>query len=108
MSDELSFTLNSPLTEEDWDAISDVDFDNTNEITFHTKHGKEVTFVKKSEQPPRKLTHFVLLSRFYDPPVYQCTWCKKIHKDITGYSFCPACGAEAVGNYEWMKGTVST
>lgn len=44
--DELSFTLSSPITEEQWDMISDVDFDNTNEITFHTKHGKEVKFVK--------------------------------------------------------------
>ena len=41
-----TFTLNSPLTEEDWDKITDVDFDNTRAVTFHTKHGKEVEFVK--------------------------------------------------------------
>lgn len=46
MSDTLEFTLNSPLTEEEWDMISDVDFDRTNTITFHTKHGKEVEFTK--------------------------------------------------------------
>ena len=46
-----SFTLNNPLSEEDWDYINDVDFDRTDEITFHTKHGKEVTFIKKSAQP---------------------------------------------------------
>lgn len=44
--DDLSFELSSPITEEQWDMITDVDFDNTNEITFHTKHGKEVKFVK--------------------------------------------------------------
>lgn len=46
--DEMTLTLNSPITEEQWDAITDVDFEHTNEITFHTKHGKEVKFVKAS------------------------------------------------------------
>ena len=51
-NDELSFTLNSHLTEEDWDVISDVDFDNTNEIALLTKHGKRVEFVKKQQWIP--------------------------------------------------------
>lgn len=51
MMNEFTLTLNSPLTEEQWDTITDVDFEHTNEITFHTKHGKEVVFVKKSAQP---------------------------------------------------------
>jgi hypothetical protein len=46
MKDTFEFTLNNPLTEEDWDMISDVDFDRTDRITFHTKHGKEVEFQK--------------------------------------------------------------
>lgn len=48
--DEMTLTLNSPITEEQWDAITDVDFEHTNEITFHTKHGKIVKFVKASSQ----------------------------------------------------------
>lgn len=51
MNDEFTFTLNHPITEEQWDMIEDVDLDNTNEIMFYTKHGKEVKFVKASEQP---------------------------------------------------------
>lgn len=43
---ELTLTFNSPLTEEDWDVITDVDFDRTNSVWFHTKHGKDVEFVK--------------------------------------------------------------
>lgn len=43
---EFTFTLNNPLTEEDLDMINDVDMDNTSVVTFHTKHGKEVEFVK--------------------------------------------------------------
>lgn len=46
MKDKLEFTLNNPLTEEQWDMITDVDFDRTDRITFHTKHGKEVEFTK--------------------------------------------------------------
>ena len=45
--DELTFTLHHPLTDEEWDAIIDVDFEHTDEITFHTKNGKKVVFVKK-------------------------------------------------------------
>ncbi len=43
---EMTLTLNSPITEEQWDAITDVDFDHTDRIFFHTKHGKEVEFAK--------------------------------------------------------------
>lgn len=43
---EITLQLNSPLTDEQWDTITDVDFNHTDRITFHTKHGKEVEFVK--------------------------------------------------------------
>lgn len=46
MKDTFEFTLNNPLTEEQWDMITDVDFDRTDHVTFHTKHGKEVEFAK--------------------------------------------------------------
>ena len=46
MTDTFEFTLNNPLTEEQWDQITDVDFDRTDRIWFHTKHGKEVEFTK--------------------------------------------------------------
>lgn len=48
--DEMTLTLNNPLTEEEWDLIEDVDFDKTNSIEFHTKHGKTVKFVKSTDE----------------------------------------------------------
>lgn len=48
--DEMTLTLNNPLTEEEWDLIEDVDFDKTNSIEFHTKHGKTVKFVKCTDE----------------------------------------------------------
>lgn len=40
--------LNNPLTDEQWDILEDVDFDHTEHIWFHTKHGKEVHFYKNA------------------------------------------------------------
>lgn len=43
---EHKLELHSPLTEEDWDLITDVDLDHTPSVMFHTKHGKDVEYVK--------------------------------------------------------------
>ena len=49
MDEEMTLTLNSPITDEQWDAITDVDFEHTDRIWFKTKHGKEVEFVKRKK-----------------------------------------------------------
>lgn len=46
METSITLELNNPLTDEQWDAISDVDFDRTKQIWFTTKHGKRVEFMK--------------------------------------------------------------
>lgn len=51
MDDKLTLTLKSPITDEQWDDIIDVDFEHTDRIWFETKHGKLVEFVKASTQP---------------------------------------------------------
>ena len=43
---ELTLQLDSPITDEQWDAIADVNFEHTHNIWFHTKSGKDVEFVK--------------------------------------------------------------
>ena len=55
MSSELTLHLNSPISEEQWDAIEDVDFDRTDRIWFHTKHGKDVEFIKAPQWIPFKI-----------------------------------------------------
>ena len=45
----IELKLNSPITEEQWDTITDVDIEHTNAITFSTKHGKTVRFVKEKQ-----------------------------------------------------------
>lgn len=89
MSDQFTLKLSSPITDEQWDAITDVDFDQTEEIFFHTKHGKEVTFVKRKK------------GKWIDDCT--CSICHWIHDDeegfalLTNYHFCPMCGADMRG-----------
>lgn len=103
--DELSFTLNNPITEEQWDMISDVDLDNTNEITFYTKHGKEVKFVKA--QPERKKGKW-RLADIQDPNdkangnyLYFCSNCfhADLHAKTQEVPYCWFCGAEMEDEY---------
>lgn len=73
--DEMTFTLNSPITEEQWDMIEDVDFDHTDSITFHTKHGKEVEFVK------RKTGKWIEIGTITHS--YKCSVCGRMLVSIT-------------------------
>lgn len=100
--DEMTLTLNSPITEEQWDMIEDVDFDHTDSITFYTKHGKEVEFVKrKTGKWERHNTyHGDDVSGFVDPD-WRCSECDRQANvnawcmyDLT--DFCPHCGARMV------------
>ena len=90
--DEMTLTLNSPITEEQWDAIEDVDFDHTDSITFHTKHGKEVEFVK------RKTGAWIIEP--YDVQndifVHRCGVCMRVAMlggHTTRFHYCPLCGS---------------
>lgn len=91
--DEFTLTLNSPITEEQWDMITDVDFDRTNEVTFHTKHGKQVVFVK------RKKGKWKPIDRTWGRSFYVCSVCSDPVDvptviDKPSYRFCPWCGAD--------------
>ena len=46
MSDSFEFTLNSPLTQEDWNKIIDAELENTMSITFQTPQGRQVKYIK--------------------------------------------------------------
>jgi hypothetical protein len=46
MSDSFEFTLHNPLTEEDWDKLSDVELENTTSVTFQTPQGRQAKYIK--------------------------------------------------------------
>lgn len=86
--DKMTLTLNSPITEEQWDMIEDVDFDHTDSITFYTKHGKEVEFVKRKTG---KWIHQTKFGRI------ECDQCGKVYRNaFTPKNYCPNCGARLV------------
>jgi hypothetical protein len=86
MMDEMTMELNSPITEEQWDILEDVDFDQTDRIWFQTKHGKKVEFVKRKEG--RWTTEDCHAATYK----YCCSNCKAHHR--ARYDFCPSCGAD--------------
>jgi hypothetical protein len=87
MTDTFEFTLNNPLTEEQWDMIADVDMERTDRITFQTKHGKEVEF-SKVRHGKWIDGHCSLCG--CDAPAYIEDW--KWIKDMNA-KYCPMCGA---------------
>lgn len=99
--DEMTLELNSPITEEQWDAITDVDFEHTDRVWFHTKNGKDVEFVKRKTgkwvfedgSPVNrglKMMETAVCSQCGETapgyPFWEC--------DLELTNFCPNCGAE--------------
>lgn len=46
MSENFEFTLHSPMTEEDWNILSDVEHEKTKSVTFQTPQGRQVKYIK--------------------------------------------------------------
>lgn len=101
MIEEMTITLNSPITDEQWDAITDVDFDHTDRIWFHTKHGKDVEFVKRKRG---RWLWELADNGWADHICSECGWTLNtdIHVGI-GYKFCPYCGADMRGEDDGHK-----
>lgn len=53
LSEPIEFTmeLESPMTKEDWEKITDVEMERTDKIVFTTPSLKEVEFVKANQKP---------------------------------------------------------
>lgn len=78
--DDFNITLSSPMTEEDWDFITDVDFDKTTQIAFYTKHGKKVVFKKQR------------IGKWISRGIFYCSECDM--PSMQKWPYCEQCGAE--------------
>ena len=88
---ELKFKLHSPLTEEDWDLITDVDLDHTPSVMFHTKHGKDIEYVKAKHGRWVPVTN--------GRGGFECSICHNYspsyqNGDVWLAHYCPTCGAD--------------
>lgn len=94
MNDTFEFTLNNPLSEEQWDMIADVDMERTDSVTFHTKHGKEVEFAKV-----RHGKWLYIRTDDDENGVYECSVCRagEVHSKIVNVRYCWNCGARMDG-----------
>ena len=99
---DYEMTLHNPLTDEEWDLITDASLDNTNEITFITKQGKEVKFVKASADVRENVMGEWIHKSEKLAPLntvwwYECSACG--HHAFNGMitDFCPNCGADMRG-----------
>lgn len=94
---ELSF--HSPIAREEWDRITDVELERTEEITFQTPSGKSVPF--------RKVRHGEWEYHSnpdcgIDPEDAFCSMCgfhidRTLVDNFDNYNFCPLCGADMRG-----------
>ena len=93
MNAEYSIELHNPLTEEEWDSLTDVDMEHTNSVTFNTKHGKEVVFIKV------KHGRWIIPNECKTTEQYRCSVCgSNVHvPECMGeptFRYCPDCGAQ--------------
>lgn len=88
---EMTFRLNSPLTKEDWNLITDAEFEHSDGVTFTTPSGKEVEF--------RKVVHGEWIKMDKRGNNVRCSKCGNT-LDLRGVNagrgdanYCPNCGA---------------
>ena len=94
LNKEYSIELHNPLTEEERDAILDVDMEHTTSVEFTTKHGRKVEFAK--------VRHGRWIPVDPDRYDFATEWCcSECDKDVfvtwygkeCDYGYCPNCGA---------------
>ena len=91
---EMTFRLNSPLTKEDWNLITDAEFEHSDGVTFTTPSGKEVEFRKvvHGEWVPNESDRHHHCSVCMEDALCKEDWqfldCVEILSE-----YCPNCGA---------------
>lgn len=96
MNDTFEFTLESPLTQEQIDLITDVELEHTDKVFFKTPKGKEVVFAKERTgrwiwEPKTEISS----------DGWKCSACNmEYHTQVPyfeEFNFCPNCGARMRG-----------
>lgn len=59
MQDKIEFTLNNPLTQDDWNKLMDADIDKTASVTLVSQSGKEKKFIPMEDNTPDGLIQYL-------------------------------------------------
>ena len=95
-NESVTFTLSSPITDEELDEITDVELEHTNYIWFETPSGKQYKFVK--ERVGKWIKNMKVIEtpeyKAFDPEWY-CSCCnmKYDHWITPMVKYCLNCGA---------------
>lgn len=81
--DEFKMELHSPLTEEEWNILTDAELERTNTIEFTTPSQKKIMF-QKVKYGKWIATGFMEV---------KCSICGAIQHELEDTNFCPNCGA---------------
>ena len=99
LNKEYSIELHNPLTEEERDAILDVDMEHTTSVEFTTKHGRKVEFAKVRHG--RWIFGFDPETGERDLKAWTCSECNEKYPWQPNY--CPNCGAKMDGGEDEHK-----
>ena len=87
---EFTMQLNHPLTDEEWNTLTDAELEHSKKIEFTTPSGKKVLFQKLSHG---EWTKIKIID--YYKAVATCSVCgKRIALERKYMAFCPSCGAD--------------
>ena len=105
----IKLKLNSPITDEQWNIITDAELEHSDEIEFTTPSGKKVMYakVRHGKWKIKAINTFELSygTTGYEP-VYQCSECGGVEEsylrldepimpeDADFPRYCPHCGAK--------------
>lgn len=96
LNKEYSIELHNPLTEEERDAILDVDMEHTTSVEFTTKHGRKVEFAKVRHGRWTFPRAGVNSYPFWNTRCSVCDW-ETSRVGACFYRYCPGCGAKMDG-----------
>ena len=92
--DEFTFKLSHPITDEEWNLITDAELERTNDIEFTTPSGKKVLFQKVKHGRWEPLVRTIGGERYVGDVCSVCgDW-----QDIGIHNYCPHCGARMDGD----------
>lgn len=91
----IKMQLNSPITDEQWNIITDAELERSDEIEFTTPSGKKVMYAKVRHGKWIELnTESGIFLDFDEVKCSECGFVEYFNKGWARFKYCPNCGAK--------------